>query len=72
MGRGLARAIVGADLVQLRKLQHLCLTRTSVGDDTILKLKELPELRKLIMQSTTVSSETIEEVETWPNVVFLR
>ena len=63
---------ISSDLIQLRKLQKLCLTRTSVGDDTILKLKDLPELKTLIMQSTTVSLETIEEVEKRPNLDFLR
>ena len=61
---------IGTDLVQLRTLQVLTLSGTSVGDDTILKLKSLPHLQNLRLQSVpNVSPEAVEEIRTRPGLL---
>ena len=62
---------IASDLVQLRTLQVLTLSGTSVGDDTILKLETLPLLENLRLQSVpNVSPEAVEELRTRPGLLI--
>jgi hypothetical protein len=63
---------IGPELIRLTRLRVLTLSHTSVGDETVRRLKQLADLEELRLQGMErVSPEMLEKLKRWPGVAVL-